>query len=737
MKSFPTSDYSPLGYLDNRSHSWVLRPSGVVSLRELFALAWHWPWQVAPRYIAEMRLFFKVGEQHLAPSAHAWPAGFDLRCPYHSKNVVVLELVTPAGCVVVEGFIGGRDLLCWRGRLHAWDPGVDAHLLAVARLWSPRRAVGPWQGGVVGVWDPAEAVIILRHYAEGLVLRLSSLPTAVGGAIGPGLAEVVALLRAGGSSDPVHRHSRSWRQGWGGITLPLQGAGEFWVRLSRGGSHEAASRAGSVSPRAMRAVASDLMSEDRRFWTAAPRLQGDWSETWKRGWVYDWETLRMCVRDPIGVFRSPWDAMQIQMPRVVVAETMLDMLMMSYADPELARAVVLGTFRDARSPQVPCSREDGSVNMVAVDGSECGTSPCWCFPFHCLLSVYLRAGSRRWLRQLLPYLERYLLWWLIHRVDAGGFAVYKCSWESGQDCSARFGVRQPTGGELVEHVRPVDLQAGMAYAARVLSFLASEVGRSGRPWEKVAAHFERRTRDLWHRGRFRDQDGRTERPVMSDDYADLTFLAPLMCMDAGLGESRSMAQELEYFAEHPEGWLEWPSFFFQFCECAWAAHKEDLLAEVVADTAERIYSHWDRRKAVKGLPLPGVAAENWLPAGMEGYGWGATLPVTIIRCLLGIRAKWERRVTVELRPNLPPALMVPGREYKISPLRFRDVSFGLTYEVTSPRELRAVLDRLDNVEDPWIAHGPRDTPVMEARWGPSRPLVLSLAPRESWALYRR
>ena len=42
------------------------------------------------------------------------------------------------------------------------------------------------------------------------------------------------------------------------------------------------------------------------------------------------------------------------------------------------------------------------------------------------------------------------------------------SWESGQDVSSRFGPQQ-TGGTIIQHVRPVDLQASMAQGASILA----------------------------------------------------------------------------------------------------------------------------------------------------------------------------------------------------------------------------------------------------------------------------
>ncbi|UCE04403.1 MAG: hypothetical protein JSW07_12290, partial [bacterium] len=220
-------------------------------------------------------------------------------------------------------------------------------------------------------------------------------------------------------------------------------------------------------------IREDRIRQDDQFWQSCPRLVGDWPDHWKRGWVYDWETLRMNVRNPIGMFSTPWDAMQIQKPRIVLAETALDMLMMSYAHPEISQEVIVGLFQDALNPQVPCAREDGSLNMISEDGNECGTSPAWCFPFYCFEVIVMRHFNKNWLEKLFPHLKNYLNWWLKYRTDEEGWIVYNCSWESGQDDSIKFLIEQPTGGEIVNHLRAVDLQAAIAQSANILSFFSS------------------------------------------------------------------------------------------------------------------------------------------------------------------------------------------------------------------------------------------------------------------------
>ena len=89
-------------------------------------------------------------------------------------------------------------------------------------------------------------------------------------------------------------------------------------------------------------------------------------------------------------------------------------------------------------------REDGVMNMVAADGSECGTSISWCFPFFCAESIFNRTCDREWLRQLYPRMAALLRWTLKNRVDSDGYVVGKCSWETGMDTSKRFQIQQPT-----------------------------------------------------------------------------------------------------------------------------------------------------------------------------------------------------------------------------------------------------------------------------------------------------
>jgi hypothetical protein len=247
----------------------------------------------------------------------------------------------------------------------------------------------------------------------------------------------------------------------------------------------------------------------------------------------------MTIRPPVGVIPHFWDGMQIQAPRTVIAEAAMDCLFLSYADPQLAAEVLLGHFESAPHPQLPCMREDGSYNMVADDGQICGTAPEWGFPLWCCDQLFRRTGDLRWLRCLYPHAAAYLRWWLDNRRDAEGWLVYACSWESGQDVSSRFGPQQ-TGGTIIQHVRPVDLQASMAQGAAILHRWAAllapfpdiDSGAEAAAWQAIADEFTVRTRAMWQQGWFRDYDSVARE---WSTQQDTMHLAPVFCGVAGWG----------------------------------------------------------------------------------------------------------------------------------------------------------------------------------------------------------
>jgi hypothetical protein len=493
------------------------------------------------------------------------------------------------------------------------------------------------------------------------------------------------------------------------VDVPPLGLNSAWISLTRGKNEHATALACRGSIERASLTRNQRLAEDQEFYQRAALLSGDWPSHWKRGWIYDLETLRMTIRPPLGIYKRPWDGMQIFTPRQVLGETCLDAMALSYANMPLAKEVIYGTFADAPAPNVPCSREDGSLNMICADGSECGTALQWGFPFLVMKSIYLRDHDPNWIRDLYPHLRAFVQWWLTNRTDKEGWSHCACSWESGQDASKRFLVPNGDPAAAAGFVRTADVQAAMADAERTLAMFAeiADCREDVEYWRHLADVDTQRVRSMYVDGWFRDFDGRTGKPIILKDYYDVMMLTPVTVEIASPEQVRGLSPMFNYFKEHPVFWLEWPSFVFPFAEAAWNAGKRGFIGEVVAETADRIYTRRDGRNTLPigppefdtGLPkkynyrIPGVSGEFWPidpknPGGCENYGWGATLPTLVIRNIVGYREINDSTASsFILAPAIPPNLEIQGRNYGITNLNFRGSQINIAYRILGDHHL--------------------------------------------------
>jgi len=461
--------------------------------------------------------------------------------------------------------------------------------------------------------------------------------------------------------------------------------------------------------------------------------------------------------------------MQIQAPRTVLAEAAMDTLFLSYADPKLAAEVILGHFASSPHPQLPCMREDGSYNMVADDGQICGTASEWGFPLWCCDQLFRRTGDLHWLRRLYPRAAAYLRWWLDHRRDTEGWLVYACSWESGQDVSSRFGPQQ-TGGTIIQHVRPVDLQASMVQAAEILSHwatllanlsalpdeeaLAETIAAEDEPvidfsteaqwWAEVAHDFTIKTRLMWRDGWFRDYDS-----VVGEwsTQQDAMHLAPVFCGAAGWGHIERLRPFLAQPPMHSSGWapLSWPPVVMTLVGAASAAQLPLDAAELAYRFIDVSYRSTDSRNLDEQGGLPGVTREyrqtvtigkwgatDYVNAGIEGYGWGALSVHLLMRYLLGLREEEADKITIA--PALPQALRRAGATYRVEPVPWGDYVLAIEctvrdakgYTVRMRCARRGMKQATKAVEHEELRQPEREeTGEWQGTWGEKRTLLLT------------
>jgi hypothetical protein len=393
------------------------------------------------------------------------------------------------------------------------------------------------------------------------------------------------------------------------------------------------------------------------------------------------------------------------------------MARLAYASPELALRATLSLFRDAQAPNVPCVFQHGEPNMVAKDGAICGTSPAWCIPFYNLERIFAQTLDRDWLCAIYPYLDRYVEWWLAERTDADGWAVYKCTWEAGEDDNPRLDPERKGDNVVSAFVRPVELQAAMALSAGVLARFAAALGRQEdiKHWREVEAAYLARTGELWDAaaGRFRDWDLRNHcfLPPSEESnywgvdtcrYSALAF-TPLLAGLTSDAIRAGLRRELGHYAGPP--WTLWASWSYVVLEAAPLTGDTAFAGRVAAEIVGRVYDELDLREpGGPSHPIPGVAREYW-PLDLEGwasceaYGWGANTASLLVRQIFGffegpyaaeaptadgpaLAAGWRApSLTFELRPSLPDHLLVPGKEYWLSGLPYRGGRLSLGYRI--------------------------------------------------------
>ena len=678
--SFPSDRYTPFGYLANpyhQAHDWEHSEAGLLRTTDA-ALGLGWVEPTARTVEREAAILLALRWNGRLYQTRADFARLGYWSAHHSAALFSYdwEMDQVRGCLRFA--LAERDLLV--AELTLENRGGLTHDLEV---WLLARV-----DGEKAIWEA-------RFVEDAWLLRDRKRPREVS------FAMTGADLVSASASEAAKVVPLTLDRGqvaWGFRSQPRLESGVkigYTAALARGPGE--ASRRGAAGARA---VLDEKRSSDDQFYAGAARPVGDWPGAWKRGWVYDLETSRACVFPSGGIFQDVWPSWMITWPRVVLAEGTLDAARLSYSAPDLALRLTRTLLCDAPGSNVPCVFVGGEPNMVAKDGTVCGTSPAWCLPFYNLWLLYCRTIDQSWLAEVYPRLVSYLEYWLNERTDADGWCVYKCTWEAGEDCTPRL---DPTGAgdEVVSrYVRPVELQATMSQSAAILARFAHELGKVDEAlnWQAVATDYARRTQELWDpaAGRFRDWDKRTGQFLGGAEnqtywqtdpvrYSALS-LTPLVAGLATAEQQARLASEIAFYDAPP--WCLWPSWSYVVAEAATASGWHDFAGRFAARIVERVYAQNDRRTLEAApRPTPGTSPEFW-PIdlaefnGSDGYGWGATTSSLWVRQVFGfLDGPDPNELTFGLAPNLPKEWLNAGRRYGFVGFPYRRLRFDISYVV--------------------------------------------------------
>ena len=691
LSHFPESKYTPFGYLANPYHTSIINRSGI--LRSVPPLGFgFWarplPWPYASgnfgfglerhrNYLSFVHLSICADGKTLHTSEDFQKHNVDLYSRYHTQNVMSYDFQL--------------DGLTYRAMYFQVDEHSLVCLLNIKNFAEAERKITVhttntygdvykqyWGcDGIVSRYNEDDDLGVSKVYADGDVFVL--------GADKKSESYKATLddnewdrwiadndLKSTKESPTSVRFAKRGGSGGGHVRTVMSypwaiapGATEtMTVCLTRGITERGTIDRYHEATAKSQTVLKEKLRDDRHFYAGAPVLTGDWPQAWKNGMVYHFETIRMNIHPPVGIYKHHWDGMQVPTPRTVLGEAGIDSMCLSYADIGLAKEVLYGTFADAVAPNIPCSREDGSVNLIGGNGDECGTAPIWGLPFHVIHSIYLRDCDNTWIKKLYPHMKAYLQWWLENRTDEDGWFHASNSLESGQDASKRFLIEDSDPAAAAKYVRTVDIEAAMANAMNNMVLFATVAGEKQDVgyWKNLADKRIESTRSMFVDGEFRDVDARNGKPIILKDYHSVMMLAPIALGIATDAQMEMSKPSFSYFQENYRFWLEWASFLFPFSEAAWNAGERKLLAEVLVNSGDGIFPGMDSRQVLPvspkdcpGLPeqysyrTPGVAAEWWphlrkqegkpdtWSCGCENYGWGATFPTLLIRNMIGFR----------------------------------------------------------------------------------------------------
>lgn len=732
-ESFPASNYTPFGYIDNPYHSAVFNRSGIIRSVPpvgfgFWARQMPWPYGSGAgrdvSYLSFLHLSFDIDGVVFHTSQDFEKNNVQLVSRYHTKTMMSYDWEFDQLSFSAKYFLSSENaLVCMLDikNLGAVDRNITLHATNIYG-WPE---TGWWgSDGVSGAYNDTDDAGVSKTWAYGDVFIIGANKKSESHKSTDSVAVWTRWIQDNDLSsnegiytkfefptqvDPRLRGHRDHVVKSSGniytvqsysIHLPAGTDNSTVLSLARGVSEQAALVAYRESQSDPVAVLTKQLQSDESFYSQTPLLVGDWPLAWQHGWIYDWQTVRMTIRPPLGIYKHPWDGMQIYAPRQVLAETAIDCMLLSYGDIALAKDVIYGTFADSPAPNIPCTREDGSMNMISVAGDECGTAPNWGLPFHVIHSIYLRDYDADWMRSLYPYLKDYLDWWLENRTDDEGWLYANNSWESGQDGSRRFLVEGE--GAIADFVRTIDIEAAMTEAMQNMAVYARQMGKSNDEeyWTTLASDRLKRVQSMYFQGEFRDVDSRTGKPIILKDYKDVMMLTPFATGVATAAQHKAAIPRFEYFQDNPKHWLEWPSYMMIYADAGWNSGLRELVSQVVVETGDRIYARTDARKLGKtaenrttGLPeqydyrIPGTAVEYWPidqnnPGGAENYGWGGTLPIHVLRNVIGFREvdKFDKDEFL-LAPSFPASMAKAGKSYGISNLRFRHFTFDLNYSL--------------------------------------------------------
>ncbi|MDD2630386.1 MAG: hypothetical protein PHV61_09555, partial [Limnochordia bacterium] len=260
---------TPFGLLQNPYHrcteSYADRQGGILCAHDQY-LSFGWRYPVGRNPLQEVSMGLGLIEQDKILVTREDLASYHPYSRHHSAHLFSYEIGTRQGFLSCLYYLSQQDELVCQVQLDGFRAFV------FWTIGTPQIQIEPLEHGWI--------------YQGDQVIPLHSLQASVG------LGAVVQNLPPGLVGREVE-------------------ASFFEMAMAR---HSPPDVSPDASGRRRRKLAR-LMQEDMDFQRKCPTLIGDFPPHWQRGMIYDFETTRMCLFPPAGIFTDVWPTWMLSWPK--------------------------------------------------------------------------------------------------------------------------------------------------------------------------------------------------------------------------------------------------------------------------------------------------------------------------------------------------------------------------------------------------------------------------------------
>jgi len=310
--SFPESNYTPFGYIDNPYHSFIANRSGAIRAVEPMGYGYWCRGMGFPygggverelSYLSLLQLGVNVDGTSLADSRDFKKNGVSIVSKYHTKTMMSYDWQFQGLTFSAKYFLPMEHCLSSLVELKNEAQSEKTITIHATNIYGWPRGWWGSDGFTASYKDKAD-VALCKVWAYGDQFALGADRKSTSHKFTTSEEQLNKWIAA---NDLTSKQADSCK-GKGPmyslmsyqIKLAPGKSQSILICLARGVNEAETLKTHSKGIATALNTLKEQLKGDENFYSQAPILTGDWPDHWKHAWIYDWETLRMTIRPPVG-----------------------------------------------------------------------------------------------------------------------------------------------------------------------------------------------------------------------------------------------------------------------------------------------------------------------------------------------------------------------------------------------------------------------------------------------------